>query len=91
MASRKPPDLKRALVRAVTKDEFDGVVRYAEYHCIRMPDTEEAFRGAVYKAIQELPDVSAEIKYLAAIKCMRLGMSPRIGGFCVGQVDSGTD
>ena len=62
----------KAFIDAVTKDDWNGVKKYAKKYGVRLP------KAGVYKAVQLCSDIPEDVKVLAAQKCMDLGFNPMI-------------
>lgn len=68
----------KAFIDAVTKDDWNGVKKYAKKYGVRLPVRRNVMKAGVYKAVQLCSDIPEDVKVLAAQKCMDLGFNPMI-------------
>lgn len=66
----------KAFENVVLYDDLLGLREYCIKWRIPMPEKENVQRAAVYKAVQECPNISEEVKQLAREKCEALGFKP---------------
>ena len=69
-------DRDRTFTNAVIKDDWDGVRAYLKRHDMPVPESEDVMKAAIYKAVQEITTIPADVKKLAARKCVDLGFWP---------------
>jgi len=63
----------KAFENVVLHDDLLGLHEFCIKWRIPMPEKENVQRAAVYKAVQECPSISEEVKQLAREKCIALG------------------
>ena len=76
MSMKLADERDKAFVDAVTKDDWNGVKKYAKKYGVPLPDNEDVMKAGIYKAVQHCTRISEEVKMLAAEKCVKLGFSP---------------
>ena len=68
----------QAFIDAVTKDDWQGVMKYAKKYGVRLSANKNIMKAAIYKAVQCCTDIPEDVKALAAQKCTELGFNPTI-------------
>lgn len=71
-------DRDSAMTAFVMRDDWEAVRKYCTTYGVSMPDDPDVMAAGIYKAVQEVPGLPDEVKYMAAMKCMRLGFTPFI-------------
>lgn len=69
-------DRNAAFTAFVLNDDWWPVKEYCTNYGIAMPENPDVMAAGIYKAVQEVKDIPNEVKVKAAIKCVRLGLSP---------------
>lgn len=69
-------DRKKAFTNAVMVDDWDGLRKYCKKYGMPIPKDERVMKAGVYKAVQECTDLSDEVKFKAAAKCVEMGFRP---------------
>lgn len=69
-------DRNRAFTAFVMNDDWDAIKEYCTNYCVVMPDNPDVLAAGIYKAVQEVPSIPDDVKVKAAMKCMKLGLSP---------------
>ena len=69
-------DRNEAFTAFVMNDDWEAILEYCRTYGVRMPDNDKTFAAGVYKAVQEVTNIPEEVKNVAAMKCLKLGLSP---------------
>ena len=69
-------DRNAAFTAFVMNDDWNAIIEYCRTYGVRMPDNDKVFAAGVYKAVQEVKNIPDDVKQAAAVKCLKLGMSP---------------
>lgn len=69
-------DRNAAFTAFVMNDDWNAILEYCRTYGVRMPDNDKTFAAGVYKAVQEVTNIPDEVKKAAAMKCLKLGLSP---------------
>lgn len=69
-------DRDTAFTKAVMDDDWSAVHKYMKKYGIQKPSSRKVLKGAIYKAVQECTNIPEDVKAAAAVKCLKLGMSP---------------
>ena len=71
-------DRDKAFTAAVMNDDWQAFKMYCKKYEIPIPKSKKAMKGGVYKAVQQCTRIPQEVKDVAFMKCLELGMSPYI-------------
>ena len=69
-------DRKKTFEAAVLRDDWEGVKRYCKKYGVEIPKDETILKAAIYKGVQECTDISEDVKFKAAAKCVAMGFRP---------------
>lgn len=69
-------DRKKAFTDAVMKDDWTRFKRYCKKYGVPIPKDERIMKAGCYKAVQKCTDLSDEVKFKAAAKCVEMGFRP---------------
>ncbi len=71
-------DRNKCLEDFVLNDNLEGYRELCERRGMIYPKDEIVFKVALYKAVQEVPELSEEVKQTARSKCIIMGFSPEM-------------
>lgn len=71
-------DRNKCLEEFVLNDNLEGYREHCERWDMIYPKDEIVFKVALYKAVQEVSDLSEEVKQIARSKCIILGFNPEM-------------
>ena len=69
-------DRDKAFTAFVLNDDWEPVLEYCHTYGVQMPADPNVMAAGIYKAVQEVTTMPDEVKVKAAMKCMKLGLSP---------------
>lgn len=69
-------DRNRAFTAFVMNDDWNAILEYCRTYGVRMPDNDKTLAAGVYKAVQGVTSIPEEVKKVATMKCLKLGLSP---------------
>lgn len=69
-------DRKKAFTDAVMKDDWTRFKKYCKKYGVPILKDERIMKAGCYKAVQECTDLSDEVKFKAAAKCVEMGFRP---------------
>ena len=72
-------DRDRTITAAVMRDDWDAVKRFCKRWGTKVPEDERILKAGIYKAALACTKIPADVKKLAAEKCVELGFKPTIG------------
>ena len=70
-----------AFVEFVKTGDRKKVLKYCNKYGVAIPKNSKVFAAGIYKAVQQVTDIPAEIKDMAFQKCVELGFSPLMGTY----------
>lgn len=67
-------------IEFVMNDNDKPIKKLAREYLIYLPKSKKAFRGGIYKRVQECANIPDDVKDVAFMKCLKLGMTPFLPG-----------
>lgn len=65
-----------AFIEFVMNDNDKPLMKYIRKYKVPYSDKPQVFKASIYKAVQECTNIPAEVKVVAAQKCIALGFNP---------------
>jgi hypothetical protein len=71
-------DRDAAYTAAVMDDDWEAVKKFLTKYDMGIPRNEKVLKAGIYKAVQMVENIPAEVKDVAAKKCIELGFNPMV-------------
>lgn len=65
-----------AFIEFVMNDNDKPLMKYLRKYQVPYSNKPQVFKASIYKAVQECTNITAEVKVVAAQKCIELGFNP---------------
>jgi hypothetical protein len=76
-------DRDAAYTAAVMDDDWEAVKKFLTKYDMGIPRNEKVLKAGIYKAVQMVENIPAEVKDAAAKKCIELGFNPMVRQTCL--------